>query len=128
MEAEEFIEKILIEQLHAAYIAVGTDFHFGHQKRGDICMLKQYAKRYGYEPGDCRKGSVSKKGNQQYLYQRGAESRQCGTCRKAFGTPIPYRGRCRAWTKLGRTLGFPTLNVAWKPEKAAPGLAYMHAE
>ena len=49
MEAEEFIEKILIEQLHAAYIAVGTDFHFGHQKRGDICMLKQYAKRYGYE-------------------------------------------------------------------------------
>ena len=116
MEAEEFIEKILIEQLHAAYIAVGTDFHFGHQKRGDICMLKQYAKRYG----DCRKGSVSKKGNQQYLYQRGAESRQCGTCRKAFGIPIPYRGRCRAWTKARENAGISHFECRMEARKSSP--------
>ena len=102
MEAEEFIEKILIEQLHAAYIAVGTDFHFGHQKRGDICMLKQYAKRYGYE------------------LERGAESRQCGTCRKAFGIPIPYRGRCRAWTKARENAGISHFECRMEARKSSP--------
>lgn len=43
MEAETFIKEVLVDQFHAAYIAVGTDFHFGHEKRGDIHMLKQYA-------------------------------------------------------------------------------------
>ena len=49
MAAETFIEEVLVGRFHAAYIAVGTDFHFGHEKRGDIHMLKQYADVYGYE-------------------------------------------------------------------------------
>ena len=35
MSAEDFIRKILIEKIHARYIVIGTDFHFGHDKRGD---------------------------------------------------------------------------------------------
>ena len=34
MSAEDFIRKILIEKIHARYIVIGTDFHFGHDKRG----------------------------------------------------------------------------------------------
>lgn len=49
MEAEDFIEKILIEKFHAKYIVVGTDFKFGHKKRGDYKMLQQYSQVYGYQ-------------------------------------------------------------------------------
>ena len=48
MEAETFIKEILVERLQAAYVVVGTDFHFGYQKRGDIHMLQKYADVYGY--------------------------------------------------------------------------------
>ena len=34
IEAETFIKEILVEQFHAKYIVVGTDFHFGYQKKG----------------------------------------------------------------------------------------------
>lgn len=33
MDAEEFIETVLVKKLHAGYIAVGTDFRFGYQKK-----------------------------------------------------------------------------------------------
>ena len=49
MEAEEFIEKVLVEKFHAKHIVVGTDFRFGHEKRGDYHMLQDYCEKYGFE-------------------------------------------------------------------------------
>ena len=49
MEAEDFIKKVLVEKFHAKYIVIGTDFHFGHEKRGDYRMLQDYSKKYGFE-------------------------------------------------------------------------------
>lgn len=49
MEAEDFIEKVLVEKFHAKYIVVGTDFRFGHGKRGDYRMLQEYSKKYDFQ-------------------------------------------------------------------------------
>lgn len=49
MEAETFIEEVLVKRFHAKYIAVGTDFHFGHERRGNGEMLKKYSDIYGYQ-------------------------------------------------------------------------------
>lgn len=49
MEAEDFIEKVLVEKFHAKYIVVGTDFRFGHEKRGDYRMLEEYSKKYDFQ-------------------------------------------------------------------------------
>ena len=49
MEAEDFIQKILVDQFQAKYIVVGTDFRFGHERRGDGEMLKKYSDKYGYQ-------------------------------------------------------------------------------
>lgn len=48
MEAEDFIKEVLMMRFHAKYIVVGTDFRFGHGKRGDYRMLQQYSKKYGF--------------------------------------------------------------------------------
>lgn len=49
MEAETFIEEVLVGKFHAKYIVVGTDFRFGFQKRGDYHMLQMYSEKYGYK-------------------------------------------------------------------------------
>ena len=49
MEAERFIEDVIVGIFHAKYIVVGTDFYFGYQKRGDYHMLQRYSEKYGYQ-------------------------------------------------------------------------------
>lgn len=49
MQAEVFIEEVLVNRFHAKFIVVGTDFGFGYKKRGDYRMLEQYSERYGYQ-------------------------------------------------------------------------------
>lgn len=55
MEAEDFIEHILVKQLDMKMIAVGEDNRFGHNRRGDVDMLRRFSKRYGFEVIACDK-------------------------------------------------------------------------
>ena len=48
MEPERFVKEVLVGQLHAAFVAVGEDFHFGFQRKGDCAMLKSLGKQYGF--------------------------------------------------------------------------------
>ena len=49
MEPEDFVTKILKERLHAKYLAVGTDFRFGYQRRGDYRLLQQMSSSCGFQ-------------------------------------------------------------------------------
>ena len=49
IEPEAFIEDILVKVFHAKYIVVGTDFRFGHNRRGDVEMLKEYSRKYDFQ-------------------------------------------------------------------------------
>ena len=49
IDAEGFIEKIIVGRFHAKYIVVGTDFTFGYKKRGDVELLRKLAEPCGYE-------------------------------------------------------------------------------
>ena len=80
MSAEDFIRKILIEKIHARYIVIGTDFHFGHDKRGDAKMLAEYADVYGYELFVIEKRDVRKTGDQQQLCQGRTSEGKYGSC------------------------------------------------
>lgn len=48
MEPEAFIE-MLTRSMHIKCIVAGTDFRFGHNRRGDHHLLQQYSGHYGYE-------------------------------------------------------------------------------
>ena len=48
MEPEEFIRRILVEQLNARYIVVGNDFRFGYNRAGDSELLKKMQEFYGF--------------------------------------------------------------------------------
>ena len=46
MEPETFVKEVLKERLHAKYVVVGTDFHFGHNRKGDADFLKTLEEAY----------------------------------------------------------------------------------
>ncbi len=47
--AEEFVREVLVATLAAAQVVVGTDFHFGHHRRGDVAMLERLGAEWGFE-------------------------------------------------------------------------------
>ena len=48
MEPEAFVSDVLIRQLKARYIVVGTDFRFGYRRRGDVKLLASLQGKYGF--------------------------------------------------------------------------------
>ncbi len=45
----EFVERIVVNQLHARFVLVGGNFHFGHQKSGNVDTLTELGLRFGFE-------------------------------------------------------------------------------
>lgn len=120
MEAEDFIQKILVNQFHATHIVVGTDFRFGYKARGDVWMLAEYAAVYGYKLDVIEK---EKYGDREISSTYVKEALAEGNV-ELVNTLLGYRyqmsGVVEHGKQLGRTLGFPTMNVAPEPGKIMP--------
>ncbi len=120
MEAEEFIEEILVERFHATHIVVGTDFHFGHGKRGDAHMLAEYAEQYGYRVDVIEKeryqGEII---SSTYVREALAEG-NIELVQALLGYSYKISGEVRHGRQLGRRLGFPTMNLMADEHKILP--------
>ena len=46
---EDFVEGVLVECLRTRAVVVGADFHFGHQRRGDVALLTAMGRTRGFE-------------------------------------------------------------------------------
>lgn len=49
MTGEDFISKVLVDELHAKYLVVGTDFRFGYERSGNVDLLKSLSEKCGYQ-------------------------------------------------------------------------------
>lgn len=119
-EAEDFIADILVGQLGAEYITVGTDNHFGHNRRGDVNMLMRYAEKFGYGFSACRKVEYA---GEEISSTRIRAQLAAGNMEEAaemLGACYHVTGRVEHGKSLGRTLGFPTINVIPPEEKLLP--------
>lgn len=120
MEAEVFIEEVLVKRFHAAYIVVGTDFCFGHKKRGNVQMLEQYADRYGYHLDVIEKEEYDGQEISSTRIRAALEAGEVAYANQLLGYLYSVSGVVEHGKQLGRRLGFPTMNVAFEERKKAP--------
>lgn len=120
MEPEAFIKEVLIEKLDARKIVVGSDYCFGHNRKGNVALLKDMSKVYGYELAVFDKLEVDGQVVSS-SYIRSLISN--GDIRKAnelLGRPYSVTGEVQHGRKIGRTLGFPTTNLIPEGHKLLP--------
>lgn len=120
MTAEDFIEKILVQTFHAKYIVVGTDFRFGFEKKGDVAMLAAYAEKNGYELTVVSKEMFGNREISSTYIREELEKGRLENVNQMLGYPYTISGMVEHGKQLGRTLGFPTLNVHPSDEKMLP--------
>lgn len=115
----EFINQVLVNQLNTKQIWVGDDFRFGAKRTGDFTLLKELAPTKGFEVQHIQEiqthgQRVSSSNIRQALIE--------GNINQAvelLGHPLVYSGHVLHGKKLGRTLGFPTMNLAFKGRASA---------
>ena len=112
MSAEDFVEKVLAKDMGARHVVVGSDFSFGKDRHGNIDVLTKVASRIGLGV------SVVPQVTAQGLVCSSTKIREFvleGRVEGAYlllGRPFEIDGTIVHGAARGRTLGFPTINVA----------------
>lgn len=110
---EDFVDDVLVAQLRARAVVVGEDHHFGHRRRGDVSVLRRLGEEFGFRvvcvpyvvrPGVGRISSTIIRETLARGDVRGAAT--------LLGRPHEIHGVVEHGDGRGRTLGFPTANVA----------------
>ena len=120
---EDFIEQVLLKGLGARYVLVGDDFRFGLKRAGDYTMLDAAGDRLGFDVARMNSYEVSKmRVSSSAVRDALAQGDMARAC-SLLGRPYSISGHVVHGRKLGRDLGFRTLNLRfshWKP--AASGI------
>lgn len=121
LSAEEYIQNFLVNNFYPKVIVIGFDHRFGKERQGDYAMLKEKGNLYGYEVVEIPEkilndSKISSTNIRKALIEGRIEETNSllGYCFQLEG--IVIRG-----DQLGRTLGFPTANLAiTETEKIIP--------
>ena len=119
MDAVDFI-RMMVEKLHVKYMVVGTDFHFGHNRMGDYQLLLEYADKFGYEVQVIEKiqsdgRDISSTYIREYIKEGNIEK-----ANELLGYSFFVQGIVEHGKEIGRTIGFPTVNLVPEADKLLP--------
>ena len=132
--AEDFIAEIIVGALGAKVVVVGDDFHFGKDRRGNVELLRTIGRDLGAVMGfdvvgldlfgDELTGTAAQVGHAPKISSTRIRTLlRDGDIRKAaalLGRAYEVRGPVVHGDARGRTLGFPTANIAVPVEICLP--------
>lgn len=113
--AEEFFEAILVQRLRAEQVVVGHDFAFGKGRAGTPDWLESRIPTSTVPPFQIDGERVSSSRIRQAIADGNVE-----TATRLLGRPWILEGIVVSGQKLGRTLGFPTVNLAQAGPQVLP--------
>ena len=110
MEASEFIARLLAAPVKT--IAVGEDWRFGHNRSGDITFLRQQAARRGFTLEAVAPIMHDGERISSTRIRQAIRDGNLDAAQQMLGRPYAVSGTVIEGKKLGRTIGFPTANLA----------------
>jgi riboflavin kinase / FMN adenylyltransferase len=115
---QEFVDRILVDTLHAAAVVVGANFRFGHRASGDVATLQRLGAQRGFEAVGVDLEGGPQAWSSTYVRTCLAAGDVEGAT-EALGRPFAVRGVVVEGDHRGHELGYPTANVPTR-EMAAP--------
>jgi riboflavin kinase/FMN adenylyltransferase len=110
----EFVERVLVNSLAAKVVIVGSDFHFGHMRQGNVTLLKEMGERHDFVCDPVvlvpRADGIDEPVSSTAI-RRALAGGEIDTASRMLGRPYEVRGTVVTGDQRGRTIGFPTANV-----------------
>jgi riboflavin kinase/FMN adenylyltransferase len=117
---EEFVQRLLVDTLHAVHVVVGENFRFGHKQTGDVALLQSQGEKFGVSvealpllTGDDAPVSSTWIRGRIAAGDVAAAARGLGRAYTVDGPVVRGNGR-------GKPMGYPTANVEVAEEVAVP--------
>lgn len=111
IRAEDFLRDVVSERLHAHEVYLGRGFNFGHNREGNIDLLRRVSGELGFIADEVpevrlRGQRVSSSRIRELLAQG-----RVNLARRMLGRPYGVEGMVIRGNERGHTLGFPTANL-----------------
>ena len=128
MPPEEFTERVLVHGLHVKWLMVGDDFCYGARRAGTVAMLIEAGKQHGFQVETLPTVMLGEQRVSSSAVRAALAAGDFVRTRELLGHSYAMSGHVIHGQKLGRTLGFPTLNlrVAHRPALAGIFVVQVH--
>lgn len=120
LTGEEFVKKILINQLNVRYLIIGYDHTFGKNKSGDFHLLKKMSEEYGFQVLQTEAIDMDNQHISSTKIRTALRDGLIKDANKMLGYDYEVSGKVIHGKKIGRTIGFPTANMLWDKQKLLP--------
>jgi riboflavin kinase / FMN adenylyltransferase len=112
MGADEFVDRLLVRGLGVRHMVVGHDFHFARRREGNIETLRAAGAAHGFNVEEVGRFLLDGERVSSSLVREALNGGNLARATRLLGRPYRMAGRVRLGKKLGRTLGYPTANLA----------------
>lgn len=119
LSADDFVQQVIVDGLHAGHVLVGDDFKFGAKRLGDYDYLNRLAPQYGFDTARMNSFEVDGQRVSSTLVREALQGGDMQKVRALLGRPYYISGHVVHGRKLGRELGFRTLNVRFGHQNSA---------
>jgi riboflavin kinase/FMN adenylyltransferase len=123
LSATAFVDEVLVRELGARVVLVGDDFRFGAGRAGTYAMLDEAGARHGFDVARMMSYEVHGVRVSSSEVRDALAAGDMARAAALLGRPYAISGRAAHGRKLGRELGFRTLNIPFRhPRPAAMGI------
>ena len=111
LSAEKFIIKIINNKTKCRFLYVSKNFKFGHQRKGNIQILKKYEKLFDFKSIITKPYKKNKKIISSTIIRKKIASGKIIEANKLLNREWEIEGKVVKGKKRGRKIGFPTCNI-----------------
>jgi len=111
IRAEEFLRDVARDRLHATEVYLGCGFAFGHNREGNIELLRRVGDELGFVADEVPEVRLRNQRVSSSRIRSLLSEGKVNLARRLLGRPYGVEGRVERGAERGATLGFPTANL-----------------
>ncbi len=112
LEAQDYIEKVLVEQLNAKRVIIGYDHHFGRNRTADINDIRHFGKQFNFEVEEIPEQDIDDVSVSSTKIRKALIDGNLEKANRYLGAPFILSGVVVKGKQLGQKLGFATANLS----------------
>ena len=117
---ERFVREILVEGLNAKAVFCGFNYRFGYRAQGNPERLREFGEQFGFRVSVLEPVVINGNVVSSSMIRTMIAAGQVERCPLYMGRYYATSGQVVVGNRLGRTLGFPTVNLVIDPDMVTP--------